>query len=653
MSFLQDRIRAASQKYYSGEEPIMTDAEFDAKLDELKKENPNDPLVTELGHGYDVNLDSTSGQKFKHLYSEANGLDKAYSWKELKKELRSENELGISLKLDGLSVILYYFQGKLDKALTRGKDNIGIDITEKVLEIEPTYAAINNKVTAAFRGEILMTDKMFRMFKAIHPEAKNSRNSAAGLINADDNHNPDLEFLNIYMYTVFGIASDVRMKNVIWHDHLDHVTYREMMMYLSSNFNHVVPFTSDVITEENYLDLFEKLKNSWSSFGLPDDGIVLTDMIIPVRKSSEDSLPYGPSDEFTPYSFNYISDAFKFKSEVANTKVRFVEWNMTRFNRCRPVVHVDPVDLAGTTVTKCTGYHAQYILDNRIHPGTIVEIEKRGEIIPNINKVVENDNMEVCLPSSCPICDGTLKWRGIDLVCTNAECSNTSVQDTLIWCKTIAPVDGLSDKLITKFIKEYVTEFSIPGVMKFDISEYNSNNESQFGKFCKMIEGLHNNYVPCDVGLRALNIPRLGEETSKKLGKNLELVCQLIHTFDEGEAYMMLLEVLGQADSKAIANNLNKLHRLILIEDRLCVIQDLVHEKLAGQVVITGKLSVSRSKFESELKSAGFKVSSSVNKNTLCLITDNPNSSSSKNRAADVLGITKLSEKEFRGEYLK
>lgn len=654
MSFLQDKIREASQRYYSGEDPIMSDAKFDEALDKLRRENPNDPLVTEMGHGYDVNLDSTPGAKFNHLYSEANGLDKAYSYSELKNELKSGNDLGISLKLDGLSVVLYYLNGKLDKALTRGKNNIGIDITAKVLEIEPSYASLKDKVTGAFRGEILMTDNMFDIFKRIHPDAKNSRNSAAGLINASDDHSPDLKFLSIWMYSIFGFASGTGMMNIIRLDDDDdpkYTTYIDMMAYLTTNFKNVVPFTYDMIDDINYLEVFDKYIDAWSKLRLPSDGIVLTDMMIQLSRY-KNPLPYELPDEFEPYSFDFIADAFKFKSETADTRVLSVEWDMTRQNRCMPVVVVEPVTLAGTTVQKCTGYNAKYIERNRIHPGTIVEIEKRGEIIPNINRVVANDDRSAVIPNFCPACHRFLKWKGVDLVCPNPECSNTAVQDTLVWCKTIAPVDGLSDKLITKFINEYVLDFSISSVMNFDVSKYASDRKSQFGKFCKMIEGLHSNSVPCDVALIALNIPRLGQETSKKLGQELELVCELIHTFDEGSAYMTLRKILGTADSKEIANNLYKLHRLILIEDRLCVMNDPLNIEDKGSVVITGKLSISRNKFEEELNRNGFKVSSSITKKTICLITDNPNSSSSKNKTADKLGIVKLSEKEFREKYM-
>lgn len=652
MSFLQDKIRRASQKYYSGETPDMTDKEFDDALGQLKKENPNDPLVTELGHGYDVNLDSTPGKKYKHLYGVAEGLDKVYTYKAFNNYMK-DMECGYSLKLDGLSVVLYYLQGKLDKALTRGKDNIGIDITDKVLEIEPSYITLREKVTGAFRGEILMTDSNFARFKEIHPNAKNSRNSAAGLINAGNPYNPELRLLNIYMYTIFGLAADTGMKKVIKVDDNNDpsfTTYRQTMSYLTENFKNIVPWTCDVVGEDNYLTKFNRLKSEWSKLGLPSDGIVMTDMIIKLSPSSM-PLPYELPDEFSPYSFEYLAEAFKFKSETAQSKVVRVEWNMTKNRRCMPTVCIEPVELAGTTVQRCTGYNAQFIYSNMIGEGAIVEVEKRGEIIPNINKVIQASTSPSMI-SHCPDCDSKLDWNGVDLVCNNQSCSNAEIQDTLIWCKTIAPIDGLSDKLITKFINEYVSDFSISSVMNFDVSKYDSDEKSQFGKFCKMIEGLHSNLVPCDVALMALNIPRLGQETSKKLGKELELVCELIHTFDEGSAYMTLRKVLGTADSKVIANNLHKLHRLILIEDRLCVMDDTLDIEDKGSVVITGKLSISRSKFEEELNHNGFKVASSVTKKTICLITDNPNSTSSKNVAAEKLGVTKLSESEFRKRYL-
>ena len=653
MSFLADKIRAASQKYYSGEEPIMSDAEFDGNLEKLKLEEPDNPLITAVGHGYDVMLDSTPGKKFNHLYNDANGLDKAYTWSEIIQKFKTERYYcGLSLKLDGLSIFLYYVDGKLDKALTRGKDNIGIDITDKALKIQPSIITTGDNITGAFRGEIVMTHQNFMKFKEIHPDAKNARNSAAGLINSG-NICPELKLLNIYIYTIFGVSSSeiemIKYIDVHSYEGMNYITYRDSMMYIKKVFRNVAPFTFEVITETNYLDIFQILYHDWSRFDIPADGVVITDNIIELIQSDR-PLPYDIPDEFVPYTTKYKSIGFKFKSDTADTRVTSIDWNMSKQRRCVPIVNVEPVELAGTSVRKCTGHNAKYIKDNLIGPGALVEIEKHGEIIPNINKILEI-GPQYSIPQVCPNCNEPLVWKGVDLICENTRCDNALLQDALVWCKTLAPIDGLSDKLITKFIDNYACDFSIPSIMAISFT-YIPPINTQLGKFCKMIKDLTTNTFTCDVALRALNIPRLGEETSKKLGKHRDAVLDILNTSDESAVYCIARRHLGQADSESLAKNINKFHRLSLIIDRVIDMESSENSHFdIMKVAVTGKLSVPRKQFESELKSVGF-VLGDITKQTHYLITDNPDSSSSKNKLANKLGIPKLTEEEFRSKFM-
>lgn len=181
MTELEHKIEQAAQKYYTDGSSELTDAEFDALVDQLRSENPDSELLKTVGWGYKVSKDNTPGQKYIHKYGKAGSLDKAYNFDEINLML-TMSEVDISAKLDGLSVVLYYESGKLVQALTRGDGTFGIDITPKVMNIIDDKLQ-DNWFSGAVRGEIIMSYDNFKRFQELHPEAKNPRNSAAGLIN--------------------------------------------------------------------------------------------------------------------------------------------------------------------------------------------------------------------------------------------------------------------------------------------------------------------------------------------------------------------------------------------------------------------------------------------------------------------------------------
>lgn len=636
MNPLQKKLMEASQKYYSDGSSTLSDEEFDSLAAQLKEQEPDNPILHKVGFGYDVNKDTTPGEKVKHKYGKAGSLTKAYNWKELNQSF-IQDEVHASLKLDGLSVVLYYYKGELYQALTRGDGTVGIDITSKIQSIMGTQLK-DQAFTGAVRGEILMTVPNFHIFKQLHPEAKNPRNSAAGLINSKD-LSPDLQYLDVVVYTVVGDESSAE----------DTKHRRTVQSWLESQFEHVVPYSYVWLTESNYLDGLNALKSCWEGI-YPSDGIVLSDPIIQ-RNTATGEMTYN-------------SQAFKFASETATTKVTEVEWNLSKSRYLIPRVLVEPVELAGTMVSAATGFNAKYILDNNLGKGSQVEVEKHGEIIPNINKVLVPSETE--LPTVCPICGTELIWSGVHLSCPNTECSNAATQDMLIWLEQLVPTDRLGDTLKLKFAKQLTGQNSVSvedimnlaesaatytGTYADQIVSATIGAGVQLDLFLNMLCDLHTKRFTLSAAIKALNIPRFGEITADKLAAHGEQVKSLIYVQSEDEAYSLLskLEGIGRADATAWSKNLNKVARLRLIADRIDWSTN--DTEIRGRVAITGKLSVKRSDFQSELKLAGFIVTD-VNKDTDFLITDDPDSNSSKNQKADKFGITKITEGDFRSKYL-
>lgn len=631
-SELERKIAANAQKYYEDGSSGVTDAEFDDMIDELRAVNPDSELLHTTGWGYDVSLDSTPGEKCLHKYGPIGSLDKCRTWKELKASLKTD-EVYLSLKLDGISVVLYYEHGKFVKALTRGSGDggtVGIDITDRVNVIFPDANIADTTFTGAVRGEILMSFKNFEKFQSMRSDAKNARNSTAGLINSKE-LSPDLKYLDILVYTVVGDEAHT----------IDTPTMSCMVAWLNHNFKKVAPYTHHPLTTEaEFISTLTQLKADW--YGqYPADGIVIT--------------KHSVAKDTNTHYITYDSQAFKFKAETVQTEVVQVEWNLSKSRYLIPKIRVNTVQLSGTNVSFCTGYNAKYIKDNGIATGTIVSISKHGEIIPNIDKVITSKSAE--LPTHCPECHELLEWYGVHLVCPNDGCKNATRQDLSVWIQTLAPIDGLKDNIRFKFLEQiFGTDVSIEVVMLSPCSNYayencNGHKKMIYDMFRKLY-GDDNSTIALKDAIIALNIPRFGSITAEKLAQYPKYVQVLMESSEiPSEFWVNISDSIGAANSQSLKCNWWKFNRLNYIKNRINWESSKHISSGKCKVAITGKLSVKRAEFEKELQAAGYQVAE-ISKDTRFLITDTPNSSSSKNMKANAWGIQKLTESEFRKAYL-
>lgn len=633
MSFnaLEKKIKENAQKYYTDGSQDMTDAEFDSAVSELRKSKPESQLFT-TGWGYNPN-ENNSGKKFKHRYGLVGSLDKVHNWDELQKDLRNR-EIIASLKLDGLSVVLYYVDGKLDRALTRGDGRIGIDITDKVLYINSRLKEIDNTFTGGVRGEILMSNEAFERYAMDHEDAKNPRNTTAGLINAKE-ISPDLRLLNIVFYKVIG-CNDDRFDD-----------YKDMLQYIDSQFfPNVVDYESVSLTDKDIIYKMNYLRILWYGH-YPADGIVLARNDLGRLTSNESGNMNSDETDETIYTF--VSQAFKFPAETKTARVDYVEWSLSKTKYLIPRVKIEPTQLSGTTVQYTAGFNAEYIKNNKIGPGAVVEICKSGEIIPDIQSVVKpSDEFEI--PKICPFCGEYLEWKGVHLYCPNNDCGHSKMTDLLIWTSKLVPVDGLGDKIREKFFVEiYGEEYcTVDQIMKYPVLTRakvpDIDKGKQYQLFRDSLLALFRNRFNIVTVLEALNIPRLGHETAKKLSKYPDVIKKLAN--NDENTFINLHSFIGNANADSINEHKEKFMRINFILDRDGVDWN-VTESSDIRVAITGKLSCKRADFEKQLESAGISVGS-INNETKYLITDDPNSSSEKNKKADKLGIKKITEADFR-----
>lgn len=645
MNSLERELRLAAQLYYQDGSSFLSDKEFDEAVATLKVQNPDSEIFKLPSWGYKIEKDTTYGQRLPHRYGLVEGLPKAYEYKEVKSFLKY-GDIWISPKLDGMSVALYYVKGELDLALTRGSYDKGIDITDKMRYVVGTNIA-DTDFTGGVRGEIIMSHHSYHKYCQCHEEVKNSRNAVAGIINSKG-ITSDLRFVRVVVYTVLG--QETSNSNSIL------MNMEDITKWLYNNFHPCAPYTKiSVPCESQYFYYMKTARELWlDNFPYENDGIVATKSV-----------------HHDGNNFIYDSQAFKFSSEQKQATVKEVEWNMTKSRLCIPRIRFNTLELDGASVNYATGYHAKYIVDNNIGPGSVIEVSRHGEVIPNVDKILSLSGIETLklFPHNCPECGSELVWSGVNLMCTNEFCGNAIMQDLLCWLNHICPIDNFGDKLRIKYFKKYIpANLSIESVMspepdllsvsKLDIS--NKMIPSQMRLFITMLNKLYNGKVELSEAIKALNIPRLGDKTAYKLSKYPELVKRCIgiaedyrngSNVDSNSLLKLRLDLetaIGNANAKSVIEHIEKFSRLRFISNRIIWISN--DTEIRGKVAITGKLSVKRSEFEKELKSHRWMVGE-ITKDTDYLITDNPNSSSSKNKKADQLGITKMTESEFRSKY--
>lgn len=657
MNSLERELRLAAQLYYEDGSSFLTDTEFDKKADQLRSEDPDNPIFKEPSWGYSVEKDTTPGRRCPHRYGRVTGLGKAYEYSDIPKDFRVPNLYAMP-KLDGMSIAIYYENSRLVQALTRGNYDEGIDVTDKVRLIVGDRL-LTDYFTGGTRGEIIMSKENYDKYCLEHEDAKNARNAVAGIINSKD-ITEDLKYLDVVVYTVLA---DEAQKIESVHDvgwHANNVGFLESQHFLATNYEHYAPSVNLTgLDESNTIQSCQELFEKYTlEYPYEVDGVVVS---MPTIAIDREGL------------FDYKELAVKFKSETAQTTVTGIDWQMTKTHYAVPVINIEPVELDGATITKCSGFHAHYIRETDIKPGTVVEIERHGQVIPYVNKVISNTDGPSAIIDRCLECGEPLEWDGCHLKCVNPYCGNAIIQDLMMWLNNIAPLDNFGDKLRIKFLRKYLGEnLSVESVMESKdlIGMCNLYKEmtpsplvsKQLLLFSEMCDKLFTQPVPLVNALRALNIPRLGDKTSDKLADNPSLVDEIYEASlsadlsDEDSTVVVdgslvdgLREYIGAANGASIISHIEKLSRLRYIYPR--IIKEVASIESNGRVAITGKLSVKRSDFEKELKAHGWMVGD-ISKETDFLITDNPNSSSSKNKKADQLGIEKITESEFRSKYM-
>lgn len=627
---LESLIKNYAQSYYSGESEV-NDEYFDKLVDELKEIDPNNSLLSKPGWGFEP-----EGEKHKHLYNMVVGsLSKVKTISSLPG--RYEPALcRVSAKLDGLTAVSYYKNGERYLSVTRGNGREGVIVTDKINMISPETRKLSTNFTGAVRGEVVMSIDTWNRIKDRYSdnESANPRNISSGILNRDG-IDEDLKLLDYVVYKV--IADPERIfKNEMWSDS---ITFRNIEGFILSNGFIPVPQVYATNSSQFSQEIFESY---YKSFNLkyPCDGLVVT----------SHKTDYSPEGEIL-----YDEIAYKFKSESVEVVVTDIDWNAGRTGRIIPRIWFNPVKLSGVMVKKCTGHNASFIKTNKVNIGSVIEVSRSGEVIPYCEKVVTPSESGL-LPDKCPNCGSPLVWKGEDLVCESENESQLIYRFISVAGSVTGAGWSLYNKIIDVFNIDSYSRFIdflayIYGENTYKQAIYSEIRGTVTQQKCidvisKIVDGIYPTTF-----LVACNISGISWNSAESLIVNYP------EYFNDVRQGKVDYERVGniQGFGWSTVETLKKFESRISDIAKICKITNLEIPSQVTEsqfsVAITGSLSIKRSEFDALLQSKGI-IQSSNFKEIKYLITNNPESTSSKMKKAKDNGVEIISEEEFKKKFL-
>ena len=623
---LEKLIVKYQTSYYNGEGEI-SDAEFDALWDELKALDPTNAVLQRVG------ADSGNFEKIHHVMPMGSQEKAANPEQFLAWAAKHEyEEYLVEYKLDGASLELQYENGYLVRAVTRGDGSIGDDITANAKKMGGVNAAIYKDgelvpFTGGIRGEVIMTHEVHKKYFA---DKANCRNAANGLMKRKDGTGS--EYLKLIVYDALSTNGQSYFTNekekIAW---LMACGFNVVRLVICKNAERVIAYRAKIMEERKDIEY-------------DIDGLVVKEN----RIDFEDASRARPDRQI----------AFKFSLEEATTVLREVEWSQSGATYT-PVAIFDEVELNGTKVQRASLANPDTMRKLGVRIGSHVVVVKRGEIIPKIESVVEEKDIqttEIVFPGVCETCGTKLVDEGSRLYCPNKECSKRVLHQLLKFVQTV-DIRDLGETLVTQLFKNGRLK-SITDIYTLTVDElvpYFLNEESQEAekrslgaeKVYKSIQAHKNMTLP--VFLAGFDIEGFGETLAEKLvqaGFNT-LDKLLLATQDQIADVYGFAQIMAHTIVQGLAENAAEMRTLV--QDGIITIETKSGGKLEGKsFCFTGELvTMKRQDAEQLVKQNGGVCKSSVTKDLTYLVTNDTTSGSSKNVKAAQLGIPVITEEQF------
>ena len=638
MKELVSLLNKASRAYYQEAQEIMSNYEYDRLYDELKE--LEDELGITLSNSPTVNVgyEVVSELPKERHESPMLSLDKTKEVEELKNFVGDQKVL-MSWKMDGLTVVLTYRDGKLYKAVTRGNGEVGEVITNnaKVFKNVPVQIAYQGELI--LRGEAVIGYKDFEKinqeFEDVDARYKNPRNLCSGSVRQLNNQITAKRNVMFYAFTL------------VQADGVDFQNSRACQMeWLKSQGFTTVEYY--MVTRDTVEDEVAKFSSKISENDFPSDGLVLT----------YDDIAYGRSLGRTA-KFPRDSFAFKWQDEIRETVLREIEWSPSRTGLINPVAIFDPVELEGTTVSRASVHNISIMEELELGIGDRIEVYKANMIIPQIAENLTRSGVKD-IPCKCPVCQGETKIRQVGnakaLYCMNPECQAKHVKSFALFVSRDAlNIEGLSEATLEKFISRgYIHTFA--DIFHLDqykekIQKMEGFGEKSYKKLTESIEKARTTTLPRVI--YSLGIAGIGLANAKVICRELKYDVESLLKVSEEELNEIqgVGEVLAKAfvgyfaDAKHVENFRRLLNELTIPEET--VTKQQIFEGV--NFVITGSVKhfANRGEVKELIESLGGKVTGSVTSKTNYLINNDVTSTSSKNKKANELGIPIISEETF------
>lgn len=654
-----NELNKASEAYYNTGQPIMSDAEFDNKLEELRQWEEETGIV--LSNSPTHNVGATVLDNIKEVTHKTPmlSLEKCHSTEEIVKFANNHN-LVASVKLDGLTVRFTYKDGDLVLAESRGNGVVGSDVTEHVKQFTNVPLHINKEETYIIDGEALIKLDNFAEINK-NGEYKNSRNLAAGTLSNLDTSVVKDRKLSWYAWEV------VEGSNVN--------EFQKQLFEAADLGFEIVPnvLLSEVKKDNNLHDdnlaidaclhlIFYIADNN----KLPQDGVVF----------KFDDVEYGKSLGNTSHHFrNGI--AYKVFNDSVETTLRDIEWSCGKTGILTPVAIFDTVDIDGSEVSRASLHNISVMNEilGRSWKGQKIGVYKANMIIPAIRWAEQFDSSKfddlildvsyINIPDKCPICGQLTKIvkdnNSEVLACTNDNCKGKLLGKlTHAASKNALNIDSLSKSTIEKFINlGWLT--SIKDIYYLKCHENEMKTLEGFGK--KSVEKLLSSIeksrnTTLDRFIYSLSIPMIGKTVSKLIAEKVNYsIREFITTMGTKRAvYFSSLDGISDKKISSIdsywykySNIVYELSKEFNFESTYVILDEIPNTLQGKTFVVTGSVNhyKNRDELKADIVSHGGTVVGSVSSKTSYLINNDINSTSSKNQKAKSLNIPIISEEEF------
>ena len=652
---LREKLEYYAKLYYDMDNPAITDYEYDMMMNKLKaleKEFPE--LITKDSLTQKVGGHVKEG--FKQVTHEVplQSLQDIFSFDELREfdnrvrkvaeENNEELKYVVETKIDGLSTALKYENGVFVQGATRGNGLIGEDVTDNLKTIEHIPKKLNEDINITVRGEVFIGTKEFEKMNAEReimdePLFANARNAAAGSLRQLDSRVTAMRPLDIFIFNVQKYDAET------FDSENSHFTELNKLEKLGFN---VVPVRTLCSTIDEAIEAIQKIGEDREKLSFGIDGAVIKVDNLRLREILG-----------TTYKVPKWAIAYKYPPEKKETKLLDIVCQVGRTGAITPTAILEPVKVAGSTISKTTLHNEDFIKQKGLKIGDTVVIQKQGDVIPEVVDVLKRKRngteRDFVMPTVCPVCGAPVVREEGEAVarCIGIECSAKLLRNLAHFAsKEGMDIDGLGIKIIEQLVDKGLLK-NITDIYTLTIDEIASLKKNG-KKFAQNLIDAINASKKNDLFklLTALGIRHIGTKSAKGLCKKYKSIDEIANaSFEE----LSMIDDVGMITAKSIYEFFRQPQTMDLIEKlkeagvNTEVLEDDSNsdDRFFGETfVLTGSLTgFTRQEASDIIERFGGKVSGSVSKKTSYVLAGEE--AGSKLTKAQELGIRIISEEEF------